>query len=104
MIEVRAALRQKRGRGDLSANALQQILASFTQDLTLGFYDVVSPSWDEVFTQVETISASHTATTLCRTLDALHVALAIELGASEFCTFDKRQALLAEAMGLVVVM
>jgi len=35
-----------------------------------------------------------------RTLDSLHVACALELGAQRFWTFDERQARLAEAVGL----
>jgi predicted nucleic acid-binding protein len=35
-----------------------------------------------------------------RTLDSLHVACALELGADKFWTFDERQAKLAEAVGL----
>lgn len=35
-----------------------------------------------------------------RTLDALHVACALELRADKFWTFDERQAKLAEAVGL----
>ena len=35
-----------------------------------------------------------------RTLDTLHVACALELGAQKFWTFDDRQARLAEAVGL----
>ncbi len=35
-----------------------------------------------------------------RTLDSLHVACALELGAKRFWTFDERQARLAEAAGL----
>jgi predicted nucleic acid-binding protein len=35
-----------------------------------------------------------------RTLDTLHVACALELGAERFWTFDERQARLAEAVGL----
>jgi predicted nucleic acid-binding protein len=37
-----------------------------------------------------------------RTLDTLHVACALELGAREFWTFDERQAKLAKATGLTV--
>jgi predicted nucleic acid-binding protein len=36
------------------------------------------------------------------TLDTLHVASALELGADEFWTFDERQAKLARAVGLKV--
>jgi hypothetical protein len=48
------------------------------------------------------LSASHGIGTLCRSLDTLHVALAMELGATEFCTFDLRQSRMAAAAGLVV--
>jgi predicted nucleic acid-binding protein len=37
-----------------------------------------------------------------RTLDTLHVASALELRATEFWTFDDRQAKLAKAVGLKV--
>lgn len=37
-----------------------------------------------------------------RTLDSIHVACALELGAKEFWTFDERQAKLAKAVGLKV--
>ena len=35
-----------------------------------------------------------------RTLDSLHVAMALQLGADRFWTFDARQAALAKAEGL----
>jgi predicted nucleic acid-binding protein len=38
----------------------------------------------------------------CRTMDILHVACAVEIGASAFLTFDKRQAELARFAGLDV--
>ena len=38
-----------------------------------------------------------------RTLDTLHIASALELGAREFWTFDQRQEKLAKAAGLVTV-
>ncbi len=38
-----------------------------------------------------------------RSLDTLHVALALELGATEFCSFDLRQSRMAAAAGLAVI-
>ncbi len=38
-----------------------------------------------------------------RTLDTLHVAIALELQAEHFWTFDRRQAKLAEAEGLIAL-
>ena len=103
VVEVRSAIRQKRGRKDITVTDLDVALASFERDLKIGFFDAITPAWEEVFNEVERISAAHTETTLCRSLDALHVAMARILGANEFCTFDKRQATLAQATGLSVV-
>jgi hypothetical protein len=36
-------------------------------------------------------------------LDTLHVALALELDAAEFCSFDLRQSRMAAAAGLTVI-
>lgn len=48
------------------------------------------------------LSRRHTLTQGHRTYDVLLVAAAIELGATDFLTFDARQARLAEAEGLVL--
>lgn len=103
VMEVRSAFRQMQGRKELPAGACARLHTDFERDIEDGFYEFIHPAWDEVFLEVERISAQHTSTTLCRTLDTLHVALALKLGAHEFCTFDKRQASLAAAAGLNVI-
>ena len=72
-------------------------------DLSTDIHERVTVSWPEVFATAEALSAAHGVGTLCRSLDTLHVALALELGAAEFCTFDLRQARMAAAAGLMVV-
>ena len=51
----------------------------------------------------EKLVETHTALTGVRSLDILHLASALMLGASDFVTFDKRQAALAGRVGLRVV-
>ncbi|MGA9564286.1 MAG: PIN domain-containing protein [Candidatus Korobacteraceae bacterium] len=46
------------------------------------------------------LARQHVARLGCRTLDTLHVACALELGATKFWTFDQRQERLAKAVGL----
>ncbi|MBV8195364.1 MAG: type II toxin-antitoxin system VapC family toxin [Candidatus Dormibacteraeota bacterium] len=41
--------------------------------------------------------------TILRSLDALHVATAVQAGAEDFATFDQRQGVAAEEMGLRLV-
>lgn len=47
-----------------------------------------------------TLAARPVAGATTHTIDALHVACALELGADRFWTFDQRQALLARTLGL----
>ena len=101
--EVHSALRLKLGRGEISVDDCDSALSAFKEDQNTGWYSIIEPDWTKVFDRGEQLSASHTSATLCRTLDTLHVAIALELGATEFCTFDKRQAAMARLVGLNVV-
>ena len=61
------ALLCKQGRGLASDADVVRVLAK-------------APNWEHVFRRTLRLSAEHAAQTLCRTLDAIHVALALELG------------------------
>ncbi len=102
-LEMLSALRQKVGRGELMQTECDALIAQVESDLTTGVNERVTVSWPDVFATAEALSAAHGGGTLCRSLDTLHVALALELGATEFCTFDQRQSRMAEAAGLVVI-
>lgn len=93
-LEMRSALRQKYGRGEITGLECEGVLLQMAEDLDAGVHGKVAVIWPEVFA---------TAETLCRSLDTLHVALAIELGATEFCTFDQRQSQMARAAGIRVI-
>ena len=54
------------------------------------------------FDLVIELARRHVARLGCRTLDTLHVACALELGATKFLTFDRRQEQLAKAVGLTL--
>ena len=102
-LEMKAAFGQKHGRGEITETERKAVLASFENDLAAGIFAGTNPTWADVFTKAENLATAHAATNLCRSLDTLHVALALEVGATEFCTFDGRQAMMAKAAGLVVV-
>ena len=102
-LEMHSALRQKVGRGELTQTECDALIAQVESDFTTGVNERVSVSWPDVFATAEALSAAHGVVTLCRSLDTLHVALAIELGATEFCSFDLRQSRMAVAAGLVVI-
>ena len=56
----------------------------------------------DAFRRADDISEKHAATEGQRTIDLLHVALALECGAKTFLSFDTRQRKLAKAAGLKV--
>ena len=101
-LEMRSALRQKAGRGEITLLECEALLAQLEADLNGSVHERATVIWPDVFATVESLSAAHGVSTLCRSLDMLHVALAQQLGATEFCTFDHRQSLMAMAAGLVV--
>ncbi len=71
-------------------------------NIVTGAVIVVPVDWADVVSIGERLSAQYTWTDGFRGFDILHVATALHLGASEFLTFDARQAQLAEAEGLAV--
>ena len=58
--------------------------------------------WEKLVQEAESLAEHHTPVLGTRSLDILHVAAALVLGATEFCTFDTRQGKLAKATGLHV--
>ena len=78
-------------------------MAGFEDDITTGVFAEAVPDWPAVFAMAEALATAHAAANLCRSLDTLHIALALSLGATGFCTFDARQAEMAKAAGLGVV-
>ncbi|MGD1084661.1 MAG: type II toxin-antitoxin system VapC family toxin [Verrucomicrobiota bacterium] len=60
-------------------------------------------NWDNVFRSATDLARQHSASFGCRSLDVLHCAAALILGADEFVSADVRQKQLAGAMGLKLV-
>lgn len=65
-----------------------------------GKWKMMEPDWERVFQRSVGFSRAHTSSFRTRSFDILHVAAAVELGAKEFWSFDKRQRSLARAVGL----
>jgi predicted nucleic acid-binding protein len=72
-------------------------------DLAANVFTYTNPAWPEVFLEAERLSAGHSEILGTRSLDVLHVATALVLGARDFLTFDTRQGSLARAAGLRLV-
>jgi len=79
-----------------------QMIADWQADVAAGLNRVTPCDMDAVLRLAATYSIQRTAKSGHRTLDVLHVATAVHLGAKEFLTFDGRQKKLARHVGLKV--
>ncbi len=79
-----------------------KMLTDLKADLVSGAVLVIPGPWPLVHSAAERLSELYTDAHGHRSMDILHVATAIELGARAFLTFDGNQKKLAEAEGLVV--
>lgn len=77
-------------------------LTDLQSDLDTGAVVMVPADWPDVHRLAESLSKRHTATGGHRSLDVLHVATALHLGARDFLTFDTNQRQLALAAKLKV--
>lgn len=100
--ECVSALRLKQFRGECSPAEATGALELVTDDLRSGVLQMVAVEWNLVWNRCRSLAETHTAQTGCRTLDALHVASGLVLGAREFITSDQRQTALAAKAGLLV--
>ena len=102
-LEVRNALRALHGRKELTLGQRQMFEALLEEDLRSGRLLATSLDLTAVFRRAARLSTAHTSRLLCRSLDILHVATALELGATQLASGDERQLALAVATGLVAV-
>jgi predicted nucleic acid-binding protein len=86
-------------RKELRAAEEQAVLLSFSRDIHAGALRIL-PISSTTFAQARRIARTHTRLLGTRALDVLHVASALALRATTFCTFDKNQASLAAALAL----
>ena len=100
--ECVSALRLKEFRGECTATEATGALKLLDDDLRAGVLRMVAVEWNQVWKQCRCLAEVHAAHTGCRTLDALHVASALVLGAREFITSDHRQSACAIRAGLSV--
>jgi len=101
-IEFRNALRLQVFRKAITATQRDASLNALLVDISDGVYEMHVPDLASVTVEAERLSASYSEKLGTRSLDILHVAMALVLGQDEFLTFDKRQAALARAAGLSV--
>lgn len=99
-LEVTNAIHAKCFRSEITRAEADQSLALMENDLATGRLQSTSPDWEEIFDRADELVKQHTSVLGTRSLDVLHVALALVLNIHNFATSDQRQAKLAEKVGL----
>lgn len=99
-LEFRNALRLRVFRREISPAQRELAMQALLSDLVAGVLAAAELPWTEVLMEAERLSAAHSESLGTRSLDILHVASALVLGARDFLTFDTRQRALAAAAGL----
>lgn len=102
-LEVKNAFRLALYRKWIRAIQEARLQALFDEDSDGGFLRSVPFATDEIFSEAERLSRSHSKRSGNRSLDVLHVACARVLELQVFASFDARQRKLAESLGLQVV-
>jgi len=102
LLEFRNALNLAVKRGGIDGAERETIWRTFEGDLADGIFVHAPLSTSEVYRKARELSDRHTPKVGTRSLDLLHVAAALTLGAKEMFTFDERQAKAAKAEGLKI--
>jgi predicted nucleic acid-binding protein len=100
-LELANALQLQLFRRELTAAETRAAYAAFRDDVTAGIL-AIKPMPAEVYAEARRLAQKWTKTFGTRTLDIIHVASALALGADNFHTFDERQRRLADAVKLTV--
>lgn len=98
-LELTNALELGVFREEVEAWQAKLAQAAFRQDVASGIYPV-KPMPPTVYEDATRMARTRSPRLGTRTLDILHVASALALGARAFYTFDERQRKLARAEGL----
>lgn len=101
VLEFRCLLGRRKRQGDFSAELEQQLFATLRADIEAGHL-MLHPVEDRNVMDATTLLERVHPTAL-RTLDAMHLRIAIDMDASAMATADKTMATAAEQVGLQVV-
>ena len=102
-LEFSNAIRLKQFRNEMSNREAGIVFQRFNKHEKESIFYRPQINWSDAFTRSLELSKNHTKTTGSRSLDIIHVASALSMGADRFFTFDEKQSQLASAAGLQTV-
>ena len=102
-VEISNAFQRAVKNGRISAEQAELLWHDFTADVLAGRFEIVAIDHATVFARTLALTQKHTAITGTRSLDLIHIATALEIGATDFLSFDNRQRQTAISEGLKVI-
>lgn len=100
--ELRNGIRLRVFRGEINPEQRKLAFQEIESDLNDNILTHTTIPWTNTYRESEELAALHTEILGVRSIDLLHVGLALALGTNEFLTYDNRQVALARAAGLRV--
>lgn len=102
-VEVFNILRQVEFAGLFKRGVAQVMIRLIEQEIRIGYWPHVEFDWSDAVRTACEISAEHGLKRRVRGMDLFHIAVAIEVAADAFLSFDDEQNDLAQAAGLHLV-
>jgi len=99
-VEVFNSLRQAERAGLIRGGEARQAIRVLEQEVRLGYWQHVEFDWTDAVRTACELSVEHSLKHTVRAMDLFHVAIALEVAADAFLSFDTDQNVLAEAAGL----
>jgi predicted nucleic acid-binding protein len=102
-LEVFNSFCQAERAGLLARGESRQVIRLLEQEVRLGYWLHVEFDWTDAVRTAGELRAEHSLKMVIRSMDLFHVAIAVEVGADAFLSFDSDQVALAKAAGLTVL-
>jgi len=102
-LEMKNAIQLKVGRKEITSAEGRRALSLLQQDLDAGLYRAATYDLAAAFARAEDLATRYAASTLARSLDILHVAIALEIESSHFASLDGRQRAIAKRAGMKII-
>lgn len=102
-VEVFNSFRQTERAGLIAQGESRQLIRLLEQEVRLGYWPHAELAWTDVVQTACELAAEHSLKMVIRGMDLFHVAVALEVAADGFLSFDDEQNALAETAGLELI-
>lgn len=102
-VEVFNAFRQAERAKLIPPGEATAVIRSLEQEIRIGYWQHVEFDWNDAVRTACELSAAYSLRQPVRGMDLFHVAIAAEIGADAFLSFDNSQNSLARAAGFGLV-